>query len=152
MCSFSRGTNEKHIDAYERQRNDFMLSTRLSHFKELFPVTAASNELTTGKTTMTLILNDGWSGKTLSDLSVLVRRHLGVTANHLHLSSIGEGSVTVCMLCPDYEIPNLEEAVSEATVFELYKSGVLQILIGKSFVLNYLQLVEGVCVGGGVGG
>ena len=122
-----------------------MSSTRLNQFKKLFPVTAASNELSTGKTTMILILNDGWSGKTLSDLYILVRRHLGVTTNHLHLSSVDEGSVTVCMVCSDYEATNLEEAVSAATN-ELYQSGVLQVIIGESIVLNCLQLAEGVCV------
>ena len=145
MCSFSRDTIEQHIDAYERQRNDFMSSTKLNQFKELFPVTAVSNELSAGKTNMTLILNDGWSGKTLSDLYVLMCRHLGVTANHLHLSSVGEGSVTVCMLCSDYEATNLEEAVS-VTTNELHQSGVLQVLIGESIVLNCLQLAEGVCM------
>ena len=143
--SSSRGTIKQHIDAYERQRDDFMSSTILNQFKKLFPVTAASNELTTGKTTITLILNDGWSGRTLNDLHVLMRRYLGVTANHLHLSSIGEGSVTVCMLCSDYEVPNLEEAVSAATN-EFHQSGVLQVLIGESIVVKCHHLAEGVCM------
>ena len=117
---------------YKEQYQHFMGGSTLSQFKKLFPVSAVSSKLSTGKISITLKLENYWGDNTLSDLKKLV----GLFGSHLHLEKIGVGSVIVNLLCSTSDAKELKGAIVQATdVFQ--KMGVLQVFIGEELVLEF---------------
>ena len=115
-----------------------MDGTTLSQFKNLFPSSAASPELSTGKISITLKLKNYWGNNTLDDLKKLV----GLFGPHLHLEKIGVGSVIVNFLCSTSDAKELKGAIVQATD-SLQTMGVLQVFIGEELVLEFPQSHQG---------
>ena len=106
-----------------------MTSATVSQFKQLFPATATSSKLSSGKVSFTLKLKNYWDQDTLDDLTKLVTL-FGVSGNHLHLSKVEVGCIAVTWLCSTSEVKQLKMAISEATG-SLQTMGVLQVFIGE---------------------
>ena len=89
-----------------------------------------------------LKLNNHWGDRTLEALMSLVIHLIDFPTSHLHLVKVSEGCIAVHMLCPCHVVPELKNAVSEASD-KLYENGVLQVLIGETVVLNSTNTDEG---------
>ena len=127
---------EQLVDEYEQKLKHFMESATLSQFKQLFPATATSSRLSSGKVSFTLKLKNYWDKYTLDDLTKLVTL-FGVSGSQLHLSKVGDGCIAVTWLCSTGEVKQLKMAVLEATD-SLQTKGVLQVFIGgEELVLDY---------------
>ena len=112
-----------------------MASTTVSQFKQLFPATATSSKLSSGKVSFTLKLENDWGSHTLDDLTKLVKK-FGVSGSHLHLSKVEDGCIAVIWLCSTTEVKQLKMAILEAAG-SLQTMGVLQVFIGeKELVLE----------------
>ena len=94
-------TTEQLVVKYREQQQHFMDGTTLSQFKKLFPASAVSSKLSTGKISITLKLKNFWGNNTLDDLKKLVSL-FGIPSSRLHLEKIGDGSVAVHWLCSSY--------------------------------------------------
>ena len=106
-----------------------MASTTVSQFKQLFPATATSSKLSSGKVSFTLKLENDWGSDTLDDLTKLINK-FGVSSSHLHLSKVEDGCIAVIWLCSTIEVKQLKMAILEATG-SLQTMGVLQVFIGE---------------------
>ena len=118
-----------------------MDGTTLSQFKKLFPASAVSSKLSTGKISITLKLKNFWGNNTLDDLKTLVSL-FGIPSSRLHLEKIGDGSVAVHWLCSTIDAKKLKKAIFEATN-SLKTKGVLQVFIGEELVLEFSQSNQG---------
>ena len=106
-----------------------MASTTVSQFKQLFPATATSSKLSSGKVFFTLKLENDWGSETLHDLTKLVNM-FGVSGSHLHLSKVEDVCIAVIWLCSTTEVKQLKMATLEAAG-SLQTMGVLQVFIGE---------------------
>ena len=106
-----------------------MASSTVSQFKQLFPATATSSKLSSGKVSFTLKLENDWGSDTLQDLTKLVNIKFGVSDSHLHLSKVEDGCIAVIWLCSTTEVKQLKMAILEAAD-SLQTMGVLQVFIG----------------------
>ena len=106
-----------------------MASTTVSQFKQLFPATATSSKVSSGKVSFTLKLENDWGSDTLQDLTKLVNK-FGVSGSHLHLSKVEDGCIAVIWLCSTTEVKQLKMAILEAAG-SLQTMGVLQVFIGE---------------------
>ena len=125
-----------------------MASTTVSQFKQLFPATAASSKLSSGKLSFTLKLENDWGSDTLHDLTKLVKR-FGVSGSHLHLSKVEDGCIAVIWLCSTTEVKQLKMAIMllEAAG-SLQTMGVLQVFIGEEELVlecSHSALTGSVC-------
>ena len=118
-----------------------MDGTTLSQFKKLFPASAVSSKLSTGKIIITLKLKNFWGNSTLNDLKKLVSL-FGIPGSRLHLEKIGDGSVAVHWLCSTIDAKDLKIAIVEVTD-SLQTKGVLQVFIGEELVLEIPQSAQG---------
>ena len=133
-------TTKQLVVKYEEQYQHFMGGTTLSQFKQLFPVSAVSSKLLTGKISITLKLENYWGDNTLDDLKKLV----GLFGSHLHLhiEKIDVGSIIVNLLCSVTVAKELKGAIVQATK-SLQTLGVLQIFIGVELVFEFPQSYRG---------
>ena len=125
-----------------------MASTTVSQFKQLFPATATSSKLSSGKLSFTLKLENDWGSDTLHDLTKLVKR-FGVSGSHLHLSKVEDGCIAVIWLCSTTEVKQLKMAIMllEAAG-SLQTMGVLQVFIGEEELVlecSHSALTGSVC-------
>ena len=125
-----------------------MASTTVSQFKQLFPATATSSKLSSGKLSFTLKLENDWGSDTLHDLTKLVKR-FGVSGSHLHLSKVENGCIAVIWLCSTTEVKQLKMAIMllEAAG-SLQTMGVLQVFIGEEELVlecSHSALTGSVC-------
>ena len=125
-----------------------MASTTVSQFKQLFPATATSSKLLSGKLSFTLKLENDWGSDTLHDLTKLVKR-FGVSGSHLHLSKVENGCIAVIWLCSTTEVKQLKMAIMllEAAG-SLQTMGVLQVFIGEEELVlecSHSALTGSVC-------
>ena len=125
-----------------------MASTTVSQFKQLFPATATSSKLSSGKVSFTLKLENDWGSDTLHDLAKLVKR-FGVSGSHLHLSKVEDGCIAVIWLCSTTEVKQLKMAIMllEAAG-SLQTMGVLQVFIGEEELVlecSHSALTGSVC-------
>ena len=134
-------TTEQLVVKYREQQQHFMDGTTLSQFKKLFPASAVSSKLSTGKISITLKLKNFWGNNTLDDLKKLVSL-FGIPSSRLHLEKIGDGSVAVHWLCSTIDAKKLKIAIFEATD-SLKTKGVLQIFFGVELVLEFSQSDQG---------
>ena len=109
-----------------------MDGTTLCQFKKLFPASAVSSKLSTGKISITLKLKNFWGNNTLDDLSNACLP-IWYSCSRLHLEKIGDGSVAVHWLCST--IDALKIAIFEATN-SLKTKGVLQVFIVRGWSQN----------------
>ena len=127
-CSLSCSATTRELVAdYEQKRWHFMTSTTVSQFKRLFPATATSSRLSSGKVSVKLKLKNAWGSDTIEDLTKLVNM-FGVSGSHLHLSKVEDGCIAVIWLCSTTEVKQLKMAIMEATD-SLLTMGVLQVFI-----------------------
>ena len=137
-CLFSliySATTRQLVDKYEQQRQHFMASATVSQFKQLFPATATSSKLLSGKVSFTLKLENDWGSDTLHDLTKLVNK-FGVSGSAFHLSKVEDGCIAVIWLCSTTEVKQLKLAILEAAG-SLQTMGVLQVFIGEEeFILE----------------
>ena len=131
-------TTKQLVVKYKEQYQRFMGGTTLSQFRKLFPVSAVSSKLSTGKISITLKLENYWGDNTLDDLKKLV----GLVGSHLHIEKISVGSVIVNLLCSITVAKELKGAIVQATK-SLQTLGVLQIFIGVELVLGFPQSYKG---------
>ena len=115
-----------------------MSDTKVSLFKKLFPVSATSYKLSQEKCNVKLKLLDKWGDCILNDLIGL----FGVPGDHLHLSTVEQGSTTVTWLCSSTYIKELKGAIIDATDV-LQTKGVLQVFIKEELVLECPQSNRG---------
>ena len=116
-----------------------MVDTKVSLFKELFPVSATSYKLSQEKCNVKLKLLDKWGDRILNDLTGL----FGVPGDHLHLSTaVEQGCIIVTWLCSSTYIKELKGAIINATDV-LQTKGVLQVIIGEELVLECPQPDKG---------
>ena len=87
-----------------------MASATVSQYKQLFPATATSSRLSSGKVSFTLKLENDWGKDTLQDLTKLVNI-FGVSGSHLHLSKVEDGCIAVTWLCSTSEVKQLKMAI-----------------------------------------
>ena len=122
------------VDQYEQQCQRFMADTKVSLFKELFPVSATPYKLSQEKYIVKLKLLNEWGDRTVHDLTKLVGL-FGVPGDHLHLSKVEQGCIAVTWLCSRTYIKELKGAIVDATDV-LQTKGVLQVFIGEELVLE----------------
>ena len=122
------------VDQYEQQCQHFMADTKVSLFKELFPVSATPYKLSQEKYIVKLKLLDKWGDCMINDLTNLVGL-FGVPGDHLHLSTVEQGCIAVTWLCSSTYIKELKGAIVDATDM-LQTKGVLQVFIGEELVLE----------------
>ena len=139
LYSICRQETERLIDEYEDKCKEFMSSTTLTQFKELFPEPSEIPART--KIMITLKLTNQWGGRTLQDLKSLIS-HFGFPTRHLHIAKVTEGCIAVHMLCACHVVPELKNAVSAASD-KLYENGVLQVSVGEDVVLSLMNMDEG---------
>ena len=132
-CSVTRHL----IDRYEQQCQKYMVSTTLSQFNLLFPVSATSSKLLAEKETVTLKFKSYRGEDTIEDLIKLVGL-FGVSGNHFHLFKIEDSCSTVIWLCSTTELKQLTMAILDAND-SLQSSGVMQVLVGEESVLEFFQ-------------
>ena len=120
-----------------------MASATVSQFKQLFPATATSSRLSSGKVSFTLKLENDWGRDTLQDLTKLVNM-FGVSGSHLHLSKVEDGCIAVSWLCSTSEVKQLKMAILEATG-SLQTMGVLQVFIGEEELVLECSVTGSVC-------
>ena len=120
-----------------------MASATVSQFKQLFPATATSSRLSSGKVSFTLKLENDWGSDTLDDLTKLVNK-FGVSGSHLHLSKVEDGCIAVTWLCSTSEVKQLKMAILEATG-SLQTMGVLQVFIGEEELVLECSVTGSVC-------
>ena len=111
-----------------------MSDTKVSLFKELFPVSAIPYKLSQEKYIVKLKLLNEWGDRTVHDLTKLVGL-FGVPGDHLHLSTVEQGCIAVTWLCSSTYIKELKGAIVNVTDV-LQTKGVLQIFIGEELVLE----------------
>ena len=128
-------TTDQLISSYEEKRGKFMESTTVAKFIKLFPASATMSKISSGKKCVTMKLQNYWGEHTLEDLDKLVHFLLGVSANHLHLSTMSPGCIAVHWLCPTDALPELEKAILAAAT-SLHFDGVKEVTIGGRHVLN----------------
>ena len=126
--------NKELVDQYEQQCQRFMTDTKVSLFKELFPVSATPYKLSQEKYIVKLKLLNEWGDRTVHDLTKLVGL-FGVPGDHLHLSTVEQGCIAVTWLCSRTYIKDLKGAIVEATEV-LQTKGVLQVFIGEELILE----------------
>ena len=119
-----------------------MTSATVSQFKQLFPATATSSKLSSGKVSFTLKLKNDWGSETIKDLTKLVE--FGVSGSHLHLSKVEIGCIAVTWLCSTSEVKQLKMAILEATG-SLQTMGVLQVFIGEEELVLECSVTGSVC-------
>ena len=108
-----------------------MASATVSQFKQLFPATATSSKLSSGKVPIKLKLENDWGSDTLHDLTKLVNK-FGVSDSTycaFHLSKV-DSCIAVIWLCSTTEVKQLKMAILEAAG-SLQTMGVLQVFIGE---------------------
>ena len=120
-----------------------MASATVSQFKQLFPATATSSKLLSGKVSVKLKLKNYWDKDTLDDLTKLVAL-LGVSGSHLHLSKVEDGCIAVTWLCSTSEVKQLKMTILEATG-SLQTMGVLQVFIGEEELVLECSVTGSVC-------
>ena len=118
-----------------------MAHTKVSQFKELFPVSATPYKLSQEMCIVKLKLLDKWSNCILNDLTYLVGL-FGVPGDHLHLSTVEQGCIAATWLCSSTYIKELKGAIIDATDV-LQTKGVLQVIIGEELVLECPQPDKG---------
>ena len=118
-----------------------MADTKVSQFKELFPVSATPYKLSQEMCTVKLKLLDKWSDRILNDLTYLVGL-FGVPGDHLHLSTVEQGCIAATWLFSSTYIKELKGAIIDATDV-LQTEGVLQVIIGEELVLECPQPDKG---------
>ena len=101
---------------------------------KLFPASATSSKLSTGKVSLRLKLRNKWGDSTLSDLTDIICL-FGVPGDHLHLSKAGNGCIAVIWLGSISDARKLKEAIVEAAD-SLQKKKVLQVFIGEELVFD----------------
>ena len=131
-------TTKQLVVKYEEQLQHFMDGTTLSQFRNLFPVSAVSSKLLTGKISITLMLQNYWGNNTLTDLKKLV----SLFGSHLHIEKIGVGSIIVNLLCSISVATELKGAIVQATK-SIQTMGVLQVFIREELVLGFSQSYQG---------
>ena len=134
-------TTKELVVRYEKQRQHFMTSTTVKQFKKLFPASATSSKLSTGKISLQLKLRNKWGDCTLSDLTDLVNL-FGVPGDYLHLSKADKGCIAVLWLTSIINAKELKAAISDAAD-SLQSKGVLQIFVEKMLVLDCSQHDQG---------
>ena len=122
------------VDQYEQQCQHFMADTKVSLFKELFPVSATPYKLSQEKHIVKLKLLDKWGDRMLIDLTNLVGI-FGIPGDHLHLFTVEQGCIAVTWLCSSTYIKELKGAIVDGTDL-LQAKGVLQVFIGEELVLE----------------
>ena len=120
-----------------------MSSATVSQFKQLFPATATSSKLSSGKVSFTLKLENDWGSDTLQDLTKLVKK-FGVSGSHLHLSKVEEGCIAVTWLCSTSEVKQLKMAILEAAG-SLQTMGVLQVFLAEEELVLECSATGSVC-------
>ena len=133
---YSKAT-KKLVVKYDKQRKDFMASTTVNQFKELFPASATPSKLSTGKIILQLKLCNQWGYSTLSDLNNLVIQ-FGDPGNYLHLSKAYDGCIAVVWLTSSTNAEVLKAAISDGAGI-LQSKGVLQVFIEEELVLDCSQ-------------
>ena len=119
-----------------------MASATVSQFKQLFPATATSSRLSSGKVSVKLKLKNYWGSETIKDLTKLVE--FGVSGSHLHLFKVEDGCIAVTWLCSTSEVKQLKMAILEATG-SLQTMGVLQVFIGEEELVLECSVTGSVC-------
>ena len=129
------------VDQYVQRCQRFMTDTKVTLFKELFPVSATPYKLSQEKHIVKLKLLDKWGDRMLNDLTNLVGL-FGVPGDHLHLFKAERGCIAVTWLCSRTYIKELKAAIVSATEV-LQDKGVLQVFIGEELLLKCPHLDQG---------
>ena len=120
------------VDKYEKQRQQFMASTTLNQFKQLFPASATPSKLSAGKVLITVKLKSYWGDNTVEELTTLVN-NLDVPGSHLHLYNVQKGCIASTWLCPAVDFKELRGIVEAADSLE--SKGVLRVFAGVGEIM-----------------
>ena len=128
------------VHTYEQQRQEFMSSTSLSQFKQLFPASATNYRLSNGKVPIKLKLSNVWDKHTIADLEKLVKI-LGILGSHLHLSKVELGCIEVTWLCTISVAEDIQQMIDTSEIRSSFQTmGVIKILLlGKELVFKSPQ-------------